>query len=255
MKFFDWTCPLFSILKIFRKPSADTHWFKDAVIYELHVRSFFDSKNDGIGDFPGLISKLDYLKDLGVTALWLLPFYPSPLKDDGYDIAHYRDVNPIYGNLDDFKCFVREAHRRGLKVITELVLNHSSDQHRFFIKERQRPHHDPKKNFYVWSDTKEKYQEARVIFKDFETSNWTWDPVAKRYFWHRFFSHQPDLNYDNPKVQREIIKIADFWLDLGVDGLRLDALPYLFEKEGTHCENLPETHRFVRRLRCHMDWK
>ena len=208
-----------------------------------------------LGDFRGLTEKLDYLKDLGVTALWLLPFYPSPLKDDGYDIADYCDVHPLYGTLGDFKVFLREAHRRGLRVITELVLNHTSDQHPWFQRARRAPPGSRWRNFYVWSDTPDKYKEARIIFKDFETSNWAWDHVAKAYYWHRFFSHQPDLNYDNPEVHEAMIKVLDFWLDLGVDGLRLDAVPYLYEQEGTNCENLPETHAFLKKLRAHVDEK
>jgi maltose alpha-D-glucosyltransferase/alpha-amylase len=228
-------------------------WYKDAVIYELHVRAFRDSNADGIGDFRGLVEKLDYLQDLGVTALWLLPFYPSPLRDDGYDIADYTSVNSIYGNLDDFKVFLREAHRRGLRVITELVLNHTSDQHPWFQRARRAPSGSPERDFYVWSDTPEKYRDARIIFKDFEPSNWTWDPVAKAYFWHRFYAHQPDLNYDNPAVRAEMLRLLDFWLDLGIDGMRLDAVPYLYEREGTNCENLPETHAYLKDVRRHID--
>jgi maltose alpha-D-glucosyltransferase/alpha-amylase len=230
-----------------------TFWYKDALIYELHVRAFYDSNGDGIGDFPGLTQKLGYLHDLGVTALWLLPFYPSPLKDDGYDIADYTDVHPSYGTLHDFKVFLKEAHRRGLKVITELVLNHTSDQHPWFQRARRaRPDHIWRQ-FYVWSDTPEKYTGTRIIFKDFESSNWSWDPVANAYYWHRFYAHQPDLNYDNPHVRQAILNVIDFWLGLGVDGLRLDAVPYLFEREGTTGENLPETHAALRRLRRHLD--
>ncbi len=231
------------------------HWYKDAVLYELHVRSFSDSDGDGIGDFPGLASKLDYLKDLGVTALWLLPFYPSPLRDDGYDIADYMGVHPFYGTLDDFKRFLEAAHRRGLRVVTELVLNHTSDQHPWFQRSRRAAPGSPWRDFYVWSDTPEKYREARIIFKDFEPSNWTWDPVAKAYFWHRFYSHQPDLNFDNPQVREAMRGIVDFWLGMGVDGLRLDAVPYLYEREGSNCENLPETHAFLKTLRKHVDEK
>lgn len=233
--------------------SADPLWYKDAVIYELHVRAFSDSNADGIGDFRGLTSKLDYLQDLGVTAIWLLPFYPSPLKDDGYDIADYTDVHPDYGTLQDFKVFLREAHARGLRVITELVINHTSDQHPWFQRARRAPPGSPWRNFYVWSDTPERYREARIIFKDFETSNWTWDPVAKAYYWHRFYHHQPDLNYDNPRVHKAIFQVLDFWMEIGVDGLRLDAIPYLYEREGTNCENLPETHQFLKALRRHID--
>ncbi len=228
-------------------------WYKDVVIYQLHVRAFYDSNGDGIGDFVGLTSKLDYLQDLGVTALWLLPFYPSPLKDDGYDIANYTNVHPSYGTLRDFKAFLREAHARGLRVITELVLNHTSDQHPWFQRARRAKPGSPHRDFYVWSDTPEKYKEARIIFKDFEPSNWTWDPVAKAYFWHRFYSHQPDLNFENPQVRRELLETVSFWLQLGVDGMRLDAVPYLFEREGTNCENLPETHAFLKELRHYVD--
>jgi maltose alpha-D-glucosyltransferase/alpha-amylase len=233
----------------------DPLWYKDAVIYELHVRAFLDSDADGIGDFLGLIEKLDYLEDLGVTALWLLPFYPSPLKDDGYDISDYHNVQPAYGTLVDFKTFVDEAHRRSLRVITELVVNHTSDQHPWFQRAQRAVPGSQWRDFYVWSDTAEKYQEARIIFKDYERSNWTWDPLAKAYYWHRFYSHQPDLNYDNPAVRRAIFKAMDFWLKLGVDGLRADAVPYLYEREGTSCENLPETHAFLQELRAHIDKK
>ncbi len=228
-------------------------WYKDAVIYELHVRAFCDGNGDGIGDFPGLTQKLEYLQDLGVTALWLLPFYPSPLRDDGYDIADYTDINPDYGSLQDFKTFLREAHRRGLRVITELVINHTSDQHPWFQRARHARADSVTRNFYVWSDTPERYAETRIIFKDFEPSNWAWDPVAKAYYWHRFYSHQPDLNFDNPAVGKAVIEVMDFWLELGVDGLRLDAVPYLYEREGTNCENLPETHVFLKDLRRHVD--
>ncbi len=233
----------------------DPLWYKDAIIYELHVKTFHDSDGDGIGDFRGLIEKLDYLKELGVTAIWLLPFYPSPLKDDGYDIADYFDVNPNYGTLDDFRAFLSEAHKRGLRVITELVINHTSDQNPWFQKSRRAPVGSPEREFYVWSDTPEKYNEARIIFKDFETSNWSWDPVAKAYYWHRFYSHQPDLNFDNPAVHQAVEKVCDFWLSMGVDGLRLDAVPYLYEREGTNCENLPETHVYLKKLRAHVDQK
>ena len=231
----------------------DPLWYKGAIIYELHVRAFFDSNGDGIGDFPGLTQKLDYLEDLGITAVWLLPFYPSPLRDDGYDIADYTDVHPSYGTLRDVKEFIREAHRRGIRVITELVLNHTSDQHPWFQRARRAAPGSVWRNFYVWSETPEKYKEARIIFKDFETSNWAWDPVAKAYYWHRFYSHQPDLNYDNPAVRRAILRVVDFWMRLGVDGMRLDAVPYLYEREGTNCENLPETHEFLKELRRYID--
>jgi maltose alpha-D-glucosyltransferase/alpha-amylase len=228
-------------------------WYKDAIIYQLHVRSFADSDGDGVGDFQGLTEKLDYLQDLGVTAIWLLPFYPSPLKDDGYDIADYTDVHPMYGNLHDFRAFLERAHQRNLRVITELVINHTSSQHPWFQRARRAPPDSSWRNFYMWSDTTEKYHEARIIFKDFEFSNWSWDPVARAYYWHRFYSHQPDLNFDNPEVHEELFKIVDFWLGMGVDGLRLDAIPYLYAREGTNCENLPETHAFLKKLRHHVD--
>jgi maltose alpha-D-glucosyltransferase/alpha-amylase len=228
-------------------------WYKDAIFYELHVRAFCDSNGDGIGDFRGLAQKLDYLQDLGVTVLWLLPFYPSPLRDDGYDIADYTGVHATYGTLADVRLLVREAHRRGLRVVTELVCNHTSDQHAWFQAARRAKPGSPARNFYVWSDTPDKYREARIIFKDFETSNWTWDPVAGAYYWHRFYAHQPDLNFDNPRVRQAIIKTLDFWLNMGIDGLRLDAIPYLYEREGTNCENLPETHAFLKELRAHVD--
>jgi maltose alpha-D-glucosyltransferase/alpha-amylase len=231
------------------------HWYKDAIIYEVHVRAFFDSVTDGIGDFGGLTQKLPYLEDLGVTAVWLLPFSPSPLKDDGYDTSDYTDVHPSYGSLKDFQRFMREAKRRGLKVITELVLNHTSDQHLWFQRSRRAAPGGRWRDFYVWSDTPDKYRDARIIFKDFETSNWTWDPVAKAYYWHRFYSHQPDLNWENPEVRKAMFAAVDFWFDLGVDGLRLDAVPYLFEREGTNCENLPETHTVLKELRQHVDEK
>jgi maltose alpha-D-glucosyltransferase/alpha-amylase len=233
----------------------DPLWYKDAVIYELHVKTFADSDGDGIGDFRGLIEKLDYIQELGITAIWLLPFYPSPLKDDGYDIADYFDVNPNYGTLDDFRAFLAEAHKRGLRVITELVINHTSDQNPWFQKSRRTPTGSPEREFYVWSDTPEKYNEARIIFKDFESSNWSWDPLAKAYYWHRFYSHQPDLNFDNSAVHEAVEKVCDFWLAMGVDGLRLDAVPYLYEREGTNCENLPETHAYLKKLRAHVDQK
>jgi maltose alpha-D-glucosyltransferase/alpha-amylase len=235
--------------------SHEPFWYKSGVIYELHVRAFCDSDDNGIGDFKGLTSKLDYLKNLGITALWLLPFYPSPLKDDGYDTADYFDVHPMYGTLADFKMFLREAHKRGLRVITELVLNHTSDLHPWFQRARRAKPGSRWRDFYVWSDNNEKYKEARIIFKDIEVSNWSWDHVAGAYYWHRFFSHQPDLNWDNPEVYDEMVKVIDFWFDLGVDGLRLDAVPYLYEREGTSCENLPETHATLKRLRQHVDAK
>jgi maltose alpha-D-glucosyltransferase / alpha-amylase len=235
-----------------REPQ-DPLWYKDAIIYELHVRAFFDSNGDGIGDFQGLTEKLDYLRDLGITALWLLPFYPSPLKDDGYDIADYTGIHPTYGDLRDFTTFLREAHRRGLYVITELVVNHTSDQHPWFQRARRAKPSSRARDFYVWSETPDRYRETRIIFKDFESSNWAWDPVAHAYYWHRFYSHQPDLNFDNPEVHQAVFETLDFWLDLGVDGVRLDAVPYLYEREGTNCENLPETHDFLRALRHHVD--
>jgi maltose alpha-D-glucosyltransferase / alpha-amylase len=231
------------------------HWYKDAIIYELHIKAFYDSNADGIGDFQGLISKLDYLEGLGVTAIWLLPFYPSPFRDDGYDISDYYSINPIYGSIRAFNRFLKEAHKRNLKVITELVINHTSDQHPWFQRARNSKRGSVYRNYYVWSDDPDKYKDARIIFKDFEKSNWTWDNAANQYYWHRFYSHQPDLNFDNPKVQNEIIKILEFWLDMGVDGFRLDAVPYLFERENTNCENLPETHEFLKKLRKHIDSK
>jgi maltose alpha-D-glucosyltransferase/alpha-amylase len=233
----------------------DPFWYKNGVIYEVHVRAFYDANGDGMGDFRGLTEKLEYIKDLGVTAIWLLPFYPSPLKDDGYDIADYCAVHPSYGTLNDFKVFLREAHHRGLRVITELVLNHTSDQHPWFQRARRAKPGSRWRNYYVWSDDPHKYPEAYIIFKDVETSNWTWDALAKAYFWHRFFSHQPDLNFDHAEVREAMFKIVDFWLELGVDGLRLDAVPYLYERDGTACENLPETHAFLKSLRAHVDEK
>ncbi|MGH8934918.1 MAG: maltose alpha-D-glucosyltransferase [Acidimicrobiia bacterium] len=231
----------------------DPLWYKDAVIYELHVRAFADSNGDGIGDFRGLTGKLDYLQDLGVTALWLLPFYPSPLRDDGYDISDYTAVHPSYGTMQDFRAFLREAHRRGLRVITELIINHTSDQHPWFQRARRAAPDSRYRDFYVWSDTPDRYLDARVIFPDTEHSNWAWDPVAGAHYWHRFFSHQPDLNYENPEVRKAVARVLDFWLDLGVDGLRLDAVPYLYEREGTMSENLPETHALLKELRRHVD--
>jgi maltose alpha-D-glucosyltransferase/alpha-amylase len=228
-------------------------WYKDAIIYEAHVRAFFDSNNDGIGDFPGLTSKLDYLQGLGINALWLLPFYPSPLRDDGYDIADYESIHPSYGTIQDFERFMEEAHKRGIRVITELVINHTSDQHPWFQAARRAPAGSPERDFYVWSDTKQKYQGVRIIFTDTETSNWSWDDTAGAYYWHRFFHHQPDLNFDNPRVLDAVLKTMNFWVDRGVDGLRLDAVPYLIEREGTICENLEETHEILRRIRRAMD--
>ncbi|MDX2272366.1 MAG: maltose alpha-D-glucosyltransferase [Cyanobacteriota bacterium] len=232
---------------------GDSLWFKDAIIYEVAVRAFADSDGDGIGDFPGLTGKLDYFQELGVSALWLLPFFPSPLRDDGYDTSDFTNVNPIYGSLEDFQAFLQAAHQRNLKVIIELILNHTSDQHPWFQRARRAAPGSPERQFYVWSDTPHRYSEARIIFQDFETSNWTWDPIAHAYYWHRFYSHQPDLNYDHPAVIEAMFQVMDFWLDLGVDGLRLDAVPYLFEREGSDCENLPETHHLLKQLRQHID--
>jgi len=234
---------------------SDPLWYKDAIVYELHARAFFDSDDDGMGDFRGLTRKLDYLQDLGVTTLWLLPFFPSPWRDDGYDISDYKEVHPAYGTLRDFQSFLKQAHRRGIRVLTEVVLNHTSDQHPWFQHSRNAAPGGRWRDFYVWSNTPEKYQDARIIFKDFETSNWSWDPVAKAYYWHRFYTHQPDLNFDNPQVRRAVMDVIDFWCEMGVDGFRLDAVPYLFEREGTVCENLPETHDFLRSLRSFIDSK
>jgi maltose alpha-D-glucosyltransferase/alpha-amylase len=233
--------------------AADPLWYKDAIIYEIHVRAFADSNNDGIGDFPGLLSKLDYLQELGVTCLWLLPFFPSPLRDDGYDIANYVDVNPSYGTLADFKTFLDAAHKRNMQVMIELVINHTSDQHPWFKAARQAPAGSAERNMYVWSDSDQKFKDARIIFTDTEKSNWTWDEAAKAYYWHRFFSHQPDLNFDNPKVMEEVLKAMRFWLDMGVDALRLDAIPYLVERDGTNCENLAETHVMIKQIRAAID--
>jgi maltose alpha-D-glucosyltransferase/alpha-amylase len=233
--------------------SNDPQWYKDAIIYELHVRAFADSNDDGIGDFAGLTQKLDYLRDLGVTAIWLLPFYPSPLLDDGYDIAEYTEVHPSYGNLRDVRTFIREAHRRGLRVITELVCNHTSDQHPWFQRARRARPGSAARDFYVWSDNDDKYKGTRIIFKDFESSNWSWDAEANAYYWHRFYRHQPDLNFENPRVHEAIRRVMDFWLEMGVDGLRLDAIPYLYEQEGTSCENLPQGYEFLRQLRKYID--
>ncbi|MCK8784047.1 maltose alpha-D-glucosyltransferase [Roseomonas sp. NAR14] len=232
---------------------TDPLWYRDAVIYQLHVKSFFDSNNDGVGDFPGLLQKLDYIAELGVDTLWLLPFYPSPRRDDGYDISEYRDVHPDYGTLEDAKRFVDEAHRRGLRVITELVINHTSDQHPWFQAAREAPPGSPARDYYVWSDTDDKYRGTRIIFCDTEKSNWTWDEKAKAYFWHRFYSHQPDLNFENPRVMAEVLNTMRFWLEIGVDGLRLDAVPYLIEREGTSNENLPETHEILKTIRSKLE--
>ena len=234
-------------------PTDDPLWYKDAVIYQLHIKSFFDANNDGVGDFTGLIDKLDYIAGLGVTAVWLLPFYPSPRRDDGYDIAGYREVHPEYGTLDDARHFIDAAHAKGLKVITELVINHTSDQHPWFQAARGAPPGSPERDFYVWSDDDKKWPETRIIFLDTETSNWTWDPVAGAYFWHRFYSHQPDLNFDNPKVLEEVLSVMRFWLEAGIDGLRLDAIPYLIERDGTNNENLPETHVILKKIRAELD--
>ncbi|MBW4517494.1 MAG: maltose alpha-D-glucosyltransferase [Timaviella obliquedivisa GSE-PSE-MK23-08B] len=234
---------------------SDPLWFKDAIIYEVPVRAFADSDSDGIGDFRGLTEKLDYIQDLGVTAVWVLPFFPSPLRDDGYDIADYNSVNPIYGNLEDFHMFLEAAHQRNIRVIIELIVNHTSDQHPWFQRARKALPGSSERDFYVWSDTPNQYQGVRIIFQDFETSNWTWDPVAKAYFWHRFYSHQPDLNYEHPQLQKAIFDVVDFWLEMGVDGLRMDAVPYLYEREGTNCENLPKTHDWLKQLRAHVDRK
>jgi maltose alpha-D-glucosyltransferase/alpha-amylase len=233
--------------------AAEPLWYKDAVIYELHVRAFKDSNADGIGDFLGLIQKMDYFQDLGVTCLWVLPFFPSPLKDDGYDISDYLNVHPMYGTIENFRDFLAAAHDRNLQVMIELVVNHTSDQHPWFQAARNAPAGSPERNFYVWSDTEDRYKDARIIFSDTERSNWTWDPVAKQYYWHRFFSHQPDLNFDNPAVVEEVLKVMRYWLDIGVDALRVDAIPYLVERDGTSCENLPETHAVIKTLRREID--
>ncbi len=230
----------------------DNLWYKDAIIYQLHVRTFCDSNADGIGDFAGLTQRLDYLQDLGITAIWLLPFYPSPLRDDGYDIADYASVHPSYGSLEDFKTFLTAAHDRGMRVIIEMVLNHTSDQHPWF-KEARSSRENPKRDWYVWSETDSRYEGVPIIFVDTETSNWAWDPISKSYYWHRFFSHQPDLNFDNPAVVEALWDIMKFWLNLGVDGFRFDAVPYLVEREGTSCANLPETHAIIRCLRKRLD--
>lgn len=231
----------------------DPLWYKDAIVYQAHVKAYCDSNGDGYGDFGGLIEKLDYIQSLGVTCLWLLPFYPSPLKDDGYDIAEYKSINPTYGSLADFQRFMQEAHRRGLRVVTELVINHTSDQHAWFQRARRAPKGSPERNWYVWSDDPNTYAGTRIIFTDTETSNWTWDPVAQQFFWHRFFSHQPDLNFDNPEVLEAVLDVMRFWLDMGVDGLRLDAIPYLIERDGTNCENLQETHVVLQKMRAALD--
>ena len=231
----------------------DATWHLDAVIYQLHVRTFADSNGDGIGDFPGLTARLDYLAGLGITCLWLMPFCESPLRDDGYDVSHYERIHAPYGTMEDFQAFLDAAHARGMRVITELVINHTSDRHAWFEAARHAPAGSAKRDFYVWSDSTDRYAGARVIFCDVEPSNWTWDPIAGAYYWHRFFSHQPDLNFDNPHVRQAVLKVMRFWLDKGVDGLRLDAVAHLFEREGTNCENLPETHAFLRDVRASMD--
>jgi maltose alpha-D-glucosyltransferase / alpha-amylase len=232
--------------------SSDPLWYKDAVFYQVHVRAFCDSNGDGIGDFRGLAQKIDYLQELGINTIWLMPFFPSPLRDDGYDIADYRSVHPNYGTLDDFKAFLAAAHDRGIRVVIEMVLNHTSDQHPWFQQSRS-SRDNPKRDWYVWSDTDTKYAGTRIVFLDTELSNWAWDPVSKQYYWHRFFSHQPDLNYDNPAVREEMWAIMRFWLEIGVDAFRLDAVPYLVEREGTNCENLPETHLIIKDLRARLD--
>ncbi len=234
-------------------PDQDPLWYKDAVVYQVHVKSFRDSNRDGVGDFPGLLEKLDYIESLAVTCIWLLPFFPSPLRDDGYDIAEYESINPQYGTLEDFRRFLDEAHRRGIRVIIELVINHTSDEHPWFQRARAAPRGSPERNWYVWSDDPNLYSDARIIFTDTERSNWAWDPVAEQFYWHRFFSHQPDLNFDNPAVLEAVIDVMRFWLDMGVDGLRLDAIPYLVERDGTNCENLPETHAVLKQLRRALD--
>jgi maltose alpha-D-glucosyltransferase/alpha-amylase len=232
--------------------TAHSLWYKDAIFYEVSPRAFKDANGDGMGDFQGLTEKLDYIADLGVNCIWLLPMYPSPLRDDGYDIADYYNIHPQLGTMEDFKAFMAEAKKRGLRVIADLVLNHTSDQHMWFQEARKGPD-NPYHDYYVWSDDINKYADARIIFTDTEKSNWTWDEQAKRFYWHRFFSHQPDLNFDNPKVQEEMFKVFKFWMDLGLDGFRADAVPYLYEREGTNCENLPETHQFLKKLRAYMD--
>jgi maltose alpha-D-glucosyltransferase/alpha-amylase len=241
----DRTTPLIS--------ANDPLWYKDAIIYQIHVKAFRDSNGDGFGDFPGLIQKLDYVQSLNVNTLWLLPFYPSPLRDDGYDIAEYQSVHPQYGTLDDFQRLLDEAHARNIRVITELVINHTSDQHAWFQRARTAPRGSPERNWYVWSDDPTKYKDARIIFTDTEVSNWTWDPVAEQFYWHRFFSHQPDLNFDNPEVLDAVIEVMRFWFRMGVDGMRLDAIPYLIERDGTNCENLPETHEVLQKIRAALD--
>lgn len=231
----------------------DSLWYKDAIIYQVHVKSYRDSSSDGFGDFRGLMERLDYIHQLGANTIWLLPFYPSPLKDDGYDIASYEEINSTYGTVQDFRTFLQAAHERDIRVITELVINHTSDQHPWFQRARRAPKDSPERNWYVWTDDPNKFAGTRIIFTDTEKSNWTWDPEAQQFYWHRFFSHQPDLNFDNPEVLEAIINVMRFWLRMGVDGLRLDAIPYLVEREGTNCENLPETHELLKKLRAALD--
>src|SRR5437763_1135643 len=235
-------------------PGTESLWYKDAIFYEVYVRGFFDASGDGDGDLLGLTAKLDYLQELGVDCLWLMPIYASPLKDDGYDISEFRHIHPTIGTVADFEVLTKAAHARGIRIIADLVVNHTSDQHPWFQEARRDPR-SPKRTYYVWSDTDQAYKGTRIIFRDTETSNWTWDPVARQYFWHRFFSHQPDLNYDNPDVQQEMLDIMAFWLDRGIDGFRVDAVPYLYEREGTSCENLPETHEFLKVMRQFVDTK
>ena len=232
--------------------NKDALWYKDAIIYQVHVRTFYDSNGDGIGDFQGLEQKLDYLQELGINAIWLMPFFPSPLRDDGYDIADYTTVHPSYGTLEDFRKLLASAHERGIRVIIEMVLNHTSDQHPWF-QEARSSQNNPRRDWYVWSDTDNRYKGTRIIFVDTEKSNWAWDPISKSYYWHRFFSHQPDLNYDNPAVREQMWNLMKFWLEMGVDAFRLDAVPYLVEREGTNCENLPETHNYLKELRRKLD--
>jgi maltose alpha-D-glucosyltransferase/alpha-amylase len=233
--------------------TEDPNWYKDAIIYQVHVKAFVDSNADGYGDFAGLTSRLDYVQSLGVNTIWLLPFYPSPLKDDGYDIASYEEIHETYGLVEHFKSFLKEAHERGIRVVTELVINHTSDQHPWFQRARSAPKGSPERAWYVWSDDPNKYKDARIIFTDTEKSNWAWDGIAQQFYWHRFFSHQPDLNFENPRVIEAVINVMRFWLRMGVDGLRLDAIPYLIEREGTSCENIPETHVVLKQLRAAMD--
>jgi len=234
-------------------PMSETAmWYKDAIFYQVFPRGFYDANADGNGDLMGIASKLDHLQELGVDCLWLMPFYASPLKDGGYDISDFRQVDPTIGTVADFEALTKAAHSRGIRIIADLVINHTSDQHSWFQEARRDPH-SPKRRYYVWSDTDQTYRGARVIFKDTETSNWTWDPLGRQYFWHRFYSHQPDLNYDNPAVRQEVLDIIAFWLDRGIDGFRVDAVPYLFEREGTNCENLPETHEFLQEVRRFVD--